>query len=210
MLMRRDWRGLSGMAVGALLLFLIGAAGDVQWVGKFVQTSQQKFGLAFGSQPTLYSMAALLCANESACTLWTGSLFSLALAAPVIYIVLRKSRELSALQVFSLAAPLGMLVTPYLWSYDHVLLIIAFVWLAYQLIRRTEKYTFAMLFLIAVDVAAGYGLYLRGLRPEKDFWSLGVPLAVLILVMWFVLLPSLVMKTEPLFATAEPARADIS
>jgi hypothetical protein len=197
MLIRRDWHGLSGMAAGALLLFLIGAAGDLQWVEKFMQASQQKFGLAFGAQPTLFSMASLLCANGSACTLWMAGLFSLALAAPVIYILYRKANELSALQVFSLAAPLGMLGTPYLWSYDHVLLIIAFVWLAYQLIRRTEKYTFAMLFLIVLDIAAGTGLYFRGILSERDFWNFVTPLVTLILVVWFAMLPPLMPKITP-------------
>lgn len=198
MLVRRDWCGLAGIVAGTLLLFLIGATGDLQWVRKFMQVSGQKFGLAFGSQPTMFSMASLLCANGQSCALWVGSLLSFSLAAPVIYILLRKAKGLSALQVFSLAAPLGMLATPYLWSYDHVLLIVTFVWLAYQLIRRTKKYTAGMLFLVAMDIAAGFGLYFSGLRPQGDFWNLITPLLAFILALCFVLLPPLLPETEPI------------
>lgn len=182
---RRDWRALAGMATGAGLLFLSASARDIHWLTEFIQVSRQKLGETFGTQPTLFSAAALVCANGQACTLWLGALFSLALTLPIAYVLWRKANELSALQAYNLVAPLGLLITPYLWSYDHVLLVASFVWLAYQLILRTKKYVFAMFFLIAIDLIAGVGFFLTGLRPEKDFWSIVVPLVALLLVLWF-------------------------
>lgn len=189
MLFRRDWHGLSGVAAGTAILFIIGEVGDLLWVTKFLAVSQQKFGLAFGSQPTVFSMAGLVCANGPVCTLGLGSLLSLALGSCMARILFLKAGELSVVEAFSLAAPVGMLVTPYLWSYDHILLIIPLIWLVYQLILRTEKFTYAMLFLIAMDAVAGLGFFLQGVRPEKDFWNFTVPLLTLILVVCFVALP---------------------
>jgi hypothetical protein len=67
------------------------------------------------------------------------------------------------------------------------LLVVPFVWLVHQIIRRTEKYSVAMLFLTLMDIAAAIGLYLQGLRPEKDFWSILVPAFTLVLVGIFIL-----------------------
>lgn len=205
-LVRRDWRGLSGMAAGALLLFLIGAAGDLYWVGKFLNVSGQKFGLAFGSQPTLFSLASLLCAGAEGCATGLGALLAFGLAGAVALLFFRKAKELSALQALSISAPMGMLVTPYLWSYDHILLLVPFTWIAYQLIRRTEKYIFAMLFLVVMDVAGGVGLVLQGASPQGDFWNFVIPLVTIGLSIWSALLPALP-KPEPVPGLATPGTA---
>jgi hypothetical protein len=184
---RRDWRGIAGIFLGGLLLLAVGMAGDAQWVGKFVHISQQKLGLTFGAQPTLFSLASLVCTKDQSCAVGLGGILSLVLIWRLSHFFFRQSEKLSALVAISIAIPAGMLMTPYLWSYDHVLLVVPFIWLAYQIIRRTEKYIFAMLFLVVMDTAAGIGLYLQGLRPEKDFWSILVPFLTLLLVVGFAL-----------------------
>jgi hypothetical protein len=186
LIFRRDWRGIAGIFLGGLLLLAVGLAGDAQWVGKFINISQQKLGLAFGSQPTVFSLASLLCTKDQTCTIGLGGIVSVGLIRWMAYLFFRKSRELSALVAISFAIPLGMLITPYLWSYDHILLVVPFAWLVYQIIRRTEKYIVAMLFLTLMDIAAAIGLYLQGFRPEKDFWSILVPALTLVLMGIFI------------------------
>lgn len=197
MLFRRDWRGMAGLATGGLLLFVIGEIADLYWVTRFLGVSQQKFGLTFGFQPTLFSLASLVCGGGNACTLGLGGLLSLALLGLVVYILFRKAQTLSALDAFGLAAPLGMLVTPYLWSYDHLLLIIPLIWLTDQLIVRSKKFVFAVLFLIVMDVLAGFGFYLQGIAPEKDFWNIGIPLLILLLVLFFISRPRIESEIQP-------------
>lgn len=186
MLIRRDWRGLSGLAGGSLFLFVLGALRDLHWVQEFLNISQQKLGSTFGDQPTLFSIATRLCSYQQNCTIGLGLLLSGLCVAGVAYLLFRKGKTLSALEVFSLAAPFGMLVTPYLWSYDHVLLLIPFIWLAYWLILRTKTYTVAMVFLVLMDALAAVGL---SLQDFKDFWNFIVPLSALLLTIAFVILP---------------------
>ncbi len=189
MLFRRDWRGLVGMAAGGLILFAIGLAADLHWVTRFLGVSQQKFGLSFGTQPTIFSMASLLCSGVQSCTLALGGVLSLALAVWIAFIFFRKAQALSAMQTFAIAAPLAMLVTPYLWSYDHILLIVPLVGLSDQLIVRTKKFFFAVLFLIVIDVLAGFTFSLQNTPARMDFWSISVPLIILLLTTFFTLRP---------------------
>jgi hypothetical protein len=189
MLFRRDWRALAGLAAGGALLFLIGELGDLYWLTRFLSVSQQKFGLSFGFQPTVFSMASLICNHQQTCTVGLGSALSLGLAACITHLFFLKAKEFSAVAAFGVAAPVGMLITPYLWSYDHILLLIPLIWLTYHWIVRTKKFVFAVLFLLIMDVLAGVGFFLQGLRPEKDFWNFVIPLCVMGLALFFILRP---------------------
>ena len=56
-------------------------------------------------------------------------------------LLLWKKREtLTPLSVFSAAIALGVLLPPYIWSYDYTLLIIPICYIAFDLIRRRETF----------------------------------------------------------------------
>lgn len=190
-LSRREWRGIAGITAGSLLLYALGAIMNPQWPIQFLGMGQQKFGEYLGLQPTLLNLAGFICKKNPACSLGLGVTASLILVGVTAYLFFRKGRPLNALEAMSLILPVSLMITPYIWSYDFILLIIPLSWLIHQMIRRTESYWVPILFLIFWDVAAGLGLYLQGGSPQKDLWNIMLPMTVLGLLIWFMHLPPL-------------------
>ena len=186
---RREWRGLAGVATGSLLLYALGAVTDPAWPVKFVSMGQQKLGEYLGTQPTLLNLAGFLCRTSPACSYGLGAAGSLILIGVAGYLFFRKNGSLSALEAMSLILTVSLLVTPYLWSYDFVLLIIPLAWIVHELILRTKSYWVPISFLIVLDMAAGLGLYLQNQSPQKDLWNILLPLVLLGLMIWLRLAP---------------------
>jgi Glycosyltransferase family 87 len=188
-LFSRGWRGILGIATGSLLLYVLGAIANPQWPIQFLGSGQQKIKEYLGQQPTLLNLAGFLCKQGPACSYGLGAVFSLVLVGLTVFLLFRKARPLDSLEAVSLILTVSLLVTPYLWSYDFVLLIIPLSWIVHQLILRTRSYWVPIVFLIFLDVAAGTGLYLQNLSPQKDLWNILLPLFLLGMMIWMMQSP---------------------
>jgi hypothetical protein len=121
-----------------------------------------------------------------------GLYAALALALSALYaaLVWQKRESLTPLTVFSAALPLGVLLPPYLWSYDYAILLIPIVFIGLDLVRRRKTYLFSVLFLLVLDFLSLLSLTLFWLNPEsaaltiqRDMWSIGVA-ALILIVSW--------------------------
>jgi hypothetical protein len=187
LLFRRDWKALAGLALGGLGLLLVGLLQDPGWVQKFLGAGGNLFGMRLGHQPTLISYTRLACGGDMTCAFLGYSLAVAALLALYVGLVWRRRESLSPLMAFSAAIALGLLLPPYLWSYDYTLLVIPIAFVAFELIRRRETYLHATLFLLVLDVISIASLVLFWLNPDspaltiqRDMWSIGVALLVLV------------------------------
>lgn len=186
LLFRRDWKTLSGLALGSLGLFLAGLLLDQHWVQKFLGAGNNLFGMRLGHQPTLISYTRLACGGEMNCAFLSYGLLVAALTGLYAWLVWKKRASLSPRLAFSAAIALGVLLPPYLWSYDYTLLIIPIACVAFELIRRRETYLHATLFLLLLDLLSIASLVLFWLNPDRpeltiqrDMWSIWVALFVL-------------------------------
>ena len=81
----------------------------------------------------------------------------------------------------SLVIPIALLVTPYGWAYDQILLIIPIVGIIIAMIARKFPYIIpAILFLLISLLALAFVLI--AMKIEYDMWSAVVALVCLILV----------------------------
>ncbi len=189
-LLRRQGRVLGGVALGGGLLLAVGWLQDPQWVQKFLGAGQNLLSLRIGNQPTLLSYTRLFCAGEMTCAWGLYAALALALSALYAALVWQKRESLTPLTVFSAALPLGVLLPPYLWSYDYAILLIPIVFIGLDLVRRRKTYLFSVLFLLVLDFLSLLSLTLFWLNPEsaaltiqRDMWSIGVA-ALILIVSW--------------------------
>ncbi|HEY3313280.1 MAG TPA: glycosyltransferase family 87 protein [Anaerolineales bacterium] len=195
LLFRRNWRTLAGIGIGGLGLIIIGLIQDPDWIGKFRGASENLLGMRLGSQPTILSYTRLLCAGDSRCAFGSYALVCLVLVGLYAWLTWRKRETLSATMAFSAAIALGVLLPPYLWSYDYVLLIIPICYIAFELILRRSSYIYSTLFLLLLDFISIIGLILFWINPEsetltiqRDMWSIWVAVLVMAVCWWMVFL----------------------
>jgi hypothetical protein len=185
-LFRRNWQAIAGLGIGGLGLFIIGLVQDPHWLEKFRGASENLLDMRLGNQPTILSYTRLVCAGDPNCTFIYYGLIGLALVGLFTWQVWKKRGTLSPLMAFSAAIALGVLLPPYLWSYDYALLIIPICYIAFDLVRRRESYLYSTLFLLLLDLISIVGLVLFQMNPEsdaltiqRDMWSIWVALLVL-------------------------------
>jgi hypothetical protein len=193
LLFRHKWKAIAGIGIGGLGLLLTGLVQDPQWLGKFRGASENLLDMRLGNQPTILSYTRLVCAGDLNCTFTYYGLIGMALIGLFAWLVWRKRDTLSPMMAFSAAIALGVLLPPYLWSYDYALLIIPICYITFDLIRRRESYLYSTFFLLLLDFISIVGLVLFQMNPEsdaltiqRDMWSIWVALFVLVTTWWMV------------------------
>ena len=193
LLLRRNWKMIAGIVSGGLGLLVVGMIQDPGWVAKFQGVGGNLFSLRLGYQPTIISYTRLACGGDLTCALWLYILIGCLLVGAYAWFIWKQRDQLGILPVFSLAIALGVLLPPYLWSYDYVLLVIPLVYISLELVCRTASYIRATLILIAFDTLSLVAVILFWLNPasdaltiQRDMWSIWVGLFVCAVCWWMV------------------------
>ncbi len=193
LLFRRNWQAIGGIILGGLGLLVIGMFQDVNWVAKFRGASENLFNMRLGNQPTMISYTRLACGGDLTCAFLSYGVIALALIGLFAWLAWRNRASLTPLTVFSAAIPLGMLLPPYVWSYDYVLLIIPWAFICFEWIQRKASYLQATIFLILLDALSFAMMALFWMNPEspaltiqRDMWSIWVGLLTLVAAWWLV------------------------
>jgi hypothetical protein len=176
--MRREWAGLFGIAAGGITLFLIGQFQDPAWVSEFLAAGSRKLGENFGTNPNLWGPTNMLCNKDIMCVTAVGGITTIICLALVINFLWwhREGRPFYAAEI---AVPAGLLIAPYVWTYDHLLLALPIVAIALRVMETRKSFLFAasipllfsILALLLLAFAASSGL---------DIWSALLPCATIV------------------------------
>lgn len=132
LLYAKKYKALLAVGVGWLFLLVIGLIQDPNWVQRYLGIGSGKILETFGFSPTTWGLASLVCGFDPPCNLILGGIFGILLLVPATWLV--ASRRIGTpLGVVSLIVSVALLVTPYSWTYDQLLLVIpiAAITLAY-------------------------------------------------------------------------------
>jgi hypothetical protein len=165
---RRAWRVLAGCGAGGAALLLMGWIADPGWLWPWLAV-RGKTEATFKT-PTVWGLAYDLFPA------W-WPVVGLCLAVLVVVFVgwfVLWHRELGVRQVVPLAIGGSLVVTPYVWAYEHALLLIPlvllFVWI--------EERKLAWAVWILGSVVVPWTLYWVAIQRERDTMSWLVPLLV--------------------------------
>lgn len=189
LLVRRLWRAIAGLAIGALALLVIWVLRDPLWLVKFRGSSDFLLGHSLGVQSNVFGFAYLACARNAACMWVLGPAAAVIILALGAYLLWRNRRRWSDWEAFNLAIPLGFLTALYLWSYDQLLYVIPLVWLVSRLILKPRGYILAFAFLVLLDLVSLVALGVQAFTGA-DLLSVLTTLIVLGVCTWLVRRPA--------------------
>lgn len=183
LLSRRQWRGLWGMIAGGLLLWLVGVPVNYGWPGDYVNISQNIFAKYYGMHPTLWGMVDKIFKIDSL-SMTVGFLCVAVVLAVEAYVFWRNKSNVDAWPAFASILPVALLVAPYSWNYDQILLVIPIVFLLIHIfagygIVRSALFIFGIVALAFAMVAVAY-------LVGHDVWSALNSLVVWIFSLYFV------------------------
>lgn len=185
---RWRWRAILGEVIALVGLLVLGLAFDLTWVGRWLAIGGDKTIQNFYSTPTLWGLTALVCKPSLACIQWMGAILSIVTAALVLWVILRRPIE-DLTYVTGTVLCGALFISPYLWSYSQLLLILPLLSITVALYRMHRPYL----------VVAGFPLFMALI----SFGLLGVSIgigadlasALLPLLVWALLF--LVYRKDP-------------
>ena len=182
LVVRRHWRAVGGLVLGGGLLLLVAQIQNPRWIMALLGIGSNKLAVTIGYSPTLWGLAGTLCGHLPGCSLIGGGLAVALLVGLAIFLAYaRPARQ--PMQMFCLYIPLALLIMPYDWAYDQVLLVIPLVYATMQFAYGGFKYLGTALVFICVDILA-IMLLLAAVSTGEDTLSAAIPLAVFCLAVW--------------------------
>jgi hypothetical protein len=150
---RRKFSALPGMLGCALLMLGVGLLVNPGWVGAYLQVGSQKLAATFGASPTVWGLGALACHARETCTLACGGILGLLVLAACAWLVLGRGGE-SAWTAVGLAVTATLLITPYTWTYDQLLLLLPVTGLSLALVRNGRTALLGNFLFLLLDLLA--------------------------------------------------------
>ena len=102
-----------------------------------------------------------------------------------MHLLATKQRVVSPTLAVGLAITIMLLLTPYTWPYDQLLLIVPILTVAMNLAKARYRFApIAMIFLV-IDVAAIVLLRISA-EIQMEIWNVTIPLSVFGLLVWYL------------------------
>ena len=173
-LKKRIWPHFMGMAAGGALMLATGWLIDPDWISKFLAIGSTKVAETFGYHPTLWGMAGFLCGRNATCTYSAGGFVSVLILLLFFWLINQSRYSLTAGRVLSASIIFTLLLTPYLWVYDQILLIIPLANITQSRIENKLPYLTTALVPIFLGVLSLLLLPIAT-KIQADTWSVLVP-----------------------------------
>jgi len=178
LLFKRRFRSILAIAAGLLALLIIGLLQNPHWVTDYWAIGNLKVAQNLWGVPTLWGLGFLLCGHNAACTLSFVGATSLIISIGFLWLLGRRWTDISPFTLVSLAATVTLLVTPYIWTYDQLLLLLPVVDLTVALDRGRARLSLASALFLGLDILVVVLLIFDTLMDVEIFNAL-IPLLVL-------------------------------
>jgi hypothetical protein len=182
LLVGKRWKGILGMFTGGFVLLAIGTLVNYRWLLDYASIAGSSFLKYFGMHPTLWgAVNKILGRNEIG--LVVTALCIVTVVCIQVYSFWRNKSDMGPFSAFASILPAALLIAPYSWNYEQVLLIIPIIFLLIQFTTRygTGK---AMWFMLGVVILA-MSLVVVAYFMEHDVWSVITTLVIWLLALYY-------------------------
>ncbi len=184
---QREPKGLYSIGISGLGILILGWAIDPDWIHCFLQTGNSKFLQTFGFSPTVWGISNYLCNYQVNCMIFLGSIFSILLGVGVVFLLIKCNRSMTPKVAISFAIVLTLILTPYTWPYDQLLLVIPIVIVMLGLEAVGFRFLFTSLIFISVDILALILLAIS-LKIQLEAWNVIIPFVVFLLLVGYLII----------------------
>jgi hypothetical protein len=181
---KRRWGAIVGLCGSVIGLMGLSLLVDGNWIIPWLSSCRQTMGQTAAYMPTLWGLTAQLSGQmESWSTLGMALFLVLTILTVVLFLRTKAFGEIYVLSC--LVLPMAIFMTPHIWNYDQVLLIISMIFLIAASDRIGIPFLINGLSFLVLDCLA---IALLALAAEvgHDVWSSLVPLSIvgLALSLW--------------------------
>jgi hypothetical protein len=180
-MLKRQWRFFFGLGAGLLALLAVGLAFDPNWIGKFLSIGGNKVSQTFGYHPTLWGLTSYLCQRQAGCSYLWGGILVVVFFLIFLWLVIKNKKRLTTSHVLGIVVVFALILTPYIWVYDQLLLLLPISVAVGLLIEKRNSFLLTTLTPIFIS-AFSLLLLPIAVKQRIDVWSALVPLATLVVM----------------------------
>ncbi len=182
-LIKRHWKAIAGMLSGLILLFLIGAVRNPYWLLEYLSVTQQKMTESYTLHSTLWGFSSLMPFDLTGQVAF-GLVVALTLVGVDLYLFRKIQFRNDLFPLLAIIIPIGLLVAPYAWVYNQILLAIPIVFILAHL-SQPGQWKPPSLFMIELDALA-IGLAIVSYELQHDILSFLIPLFIWLVSIYLI------------------------
>jgi len=185
LLFKKRYQAILAMAFMGMILLVIGFLQNPHWVSAYWGIGNTKLAQTFGGSPTVWGLAALISHNQITTTLIIGSLAGLIILFGFFRASLPGRAALRPLSVLALAVCVTLLVTPYTWTYDQLLLVLPLTTVILAMDRLGVRFPLTATVFLGIDLLVVLLLYFD-VMLQVEILNVLIPLVVFGLCLWWL------------------------
>ena len=183
LLLNKNWTALGGTLVSGIFVLTAGLIYNPAWVIQYLHVGSNKLAETFGGSPTVWGLGALISHNHTTTTLIIGCLAGLLILFGFFRAILHAHATLRPVSVLALAAGVTLLITPYTWTYDQLLLVLPLSAVILAMDRRGVRFPLTASVFLGIDVLVVALLFLDVVM-QVEIWNVLIPLVVFCMCLW--------------------------
>ena len=185
LIIQKRWMAIFGTLASGIFIFIAGLIANPEWISQYWQIGSNKLAGTFGGSPTVWGLGALISHNQSTGTLLFGGLAAMFVLLGFFWAVIRSRTTPEPLSVLALAVTVTLLIAPYTWTYDQLLLILPITVMILAMDRMGVRFPLTAFFLLGVDVLALVLLYFDTVL-HVEILNVVIPAGILGLCFWYL------------------------
>jgi hypothetical protein len=182
---KKEYPSLIFGGISSFVLLLLGFVQNPRWMLDFWNVGINFLSSNFGFSPTIWGISSFLCHFDLNCTIVYGSFICVLIFGAYGYLIMRKTQVLSPMIVIGFSTTIMLLITPYTWTYDQLLLLIPILSLAFSLSDDGVKFVPISMILLAMGIFAMILVWVTAIT-QLEIWNAALPLSVLGFSFWYV------------------------
>ena len=182
----KRYKSLFALGLGGILLLAAGMFQNPAWPLEYWSIGNTKLSQTFGFSPTVWGLASLACDFQRPCTLAAGGIAVALFGFTALWLLTSRRHTLTPLWAFSLSVTVTLLITPYTWTYDQLLLFVPIAAIAFSLGSRKGGFLPAALLFLGIDFLSVYILFFNT-ALDVEILNAIIPLVVFGFVIWMLL-----------------------
>jgi hypothetical protein len=194
LLVHKYYKGLLGMGLGLIGMWALGGLYVANWVELYLGVLQAKHAQTFGFSATIWGLSAFVSRFNHEVTLVIGSVAVLFVSI-LFFVLITRPKAITPMVALALSVSAGLLVTPYLWPYDQVLLFLPII-LIMAFLRKAYPYLGIALVFIVIDVI-GWVLFSFSINIQMENLNALLTLTVLALQSYSIFQDRITPVPEP-------------
>jgi hypothetical protein len=185
LIFQKRWPAIFGTLASGIFILISGLIANPEWVSQYWHIGSVKLAGTFGGSPTVWGLGALFSHNQPSGTFLFGVLAAMGIMLGFLWTVFHFRATLEPVSVLALAVSVTLLIAPYTWTYDQLLLILPITAVTLAMDGVGIRFLLVALLFLGLDTLILILLFFDA-ALQVEILNVFIPAFILGLSLWYL------------------------